>query len=67
MSAAWQEAQFLDAPAFESLSEAEHKLIYADANKWEYDWSTKRWYNVYHPANDEWVVMRQAAEARGML
>jgi hypothetical protein len=67
MPSTWRDAQYLDKPAFESLTPAEQKELYADANKWEYDYGTQRWLNVYHPDNEEWALMRQAAEARGYI
>lgn len=61
----WQTKQFIPVAEFNTMSDADKKLIEFDPNKWMYEWETGRYYNAHHPGNDEWLLIRQAMEAKG--
>jgi hypothetical protein len=61
----WQDAQHITRAEYDAMSSADKKLIEFDPNKWQFEWETDRYFNAYHPSNEEWLMMRQAAEARG--
>lgn len=63
----WQSKPAITKAEFNQLTAADHKLIYADQNKWEYDYGSERWLNLHHPDNDEMLQQRQVVETRAYL
>lgn len=63
---AWAEDRFIAKAAYDAMPKDERALIDSDPNKWEWDWASERYYNAQHAGNEEWLMLRQAAEAAGM-
>lgn len=63
----WQDQQFITRAEFTAMPREEKALVESDPNKWQWEWETDQFFNAHHPGNDEWLQMRQAAEARAML
>lgn len=63
----WQDDPFITGDAFTEMPRHEKALIESDPNKWQWEWESNRFYNAHHPDNEEWLQIRQAAEARAMM
>lgn len=61
----WQSKPYLTKTEFEALAPTDHKLIYADQGKWEFN--DGGWLNLHHPDNEEMLQQRQVVEARAYL
>lgn len=63
----WTDDATVPKAAYDAMPRDERALIDSDPNKWEWDWASERYYNVQHPKNEEWAMMRQMMDARGAL